>query len=236
MLGALRQHRPRFRANCHFTGPRAVLEQWSAAIATPSMWAAHMGLAGPHDMGTYFIRQVLSEPLRVWLAHAGARGLPHQGPRRAQRHNGVGVARTPNALTSGAAGNMCWWSLESLHIRNTVLCRAAASCRPQSSFSQARFCVTRGAGRSAPPRGHVARPKPSAHVAAAACACVSVPRAGGVGGGMWGAAKRLQVPTLSMFAKPWSLWVNALVLLWLCVPPTSSSPCPRIGGDSPCHD
>ena len=41
------------------------LEQWSAAIATPSMRAAHMGLAGPHDMGTEFIRQVLVELQKV---------------------------------------------------------------------------------------------------------------------------------------------------------------------------
>ena len=39
----------------------AVLKQWSAAIATPSLWAADMGLAGLHGTGTEFIRQVLSE-------------------------------------------------------------------------------------------------------------------------------------------------------------------------------
>ena len=43
-----------------------VLEQWSAAIATPSMWAAQCGLAGPHDLGTDFIQQVLLEPQRMW--------------------------------------------------------------------------------------------------------------------------------------------------------------------------
>ena len=48
------------------------LEQWSTAIATPSMRTAHMGLAGPQDTGTEFIRQVLSELQRVWLAHARA--------------------------------------------------------------------------------------------------------------------------------------------------------------------
>ena len=46
-----------------------VLEQWSAAIATPSMCTAHMGLARPHDMGTKFIRQMLSESQKVWLAY-----------------------------------------------------------------------------------------------------------------------------------------------------------------------
>ena len=50
-------------------GDPAVLEQWSVAIATLSMQAAHMGLAGPHDMGTEFIRRVLAESQKVWLAH-----------------------------------------------------------------------------------------------------------------------------------------------------------------------
>ena len=31
-----------------------------------------MGLAGPHDMGTEFIRQVLSQSLKIWLAHTRA--------------------------------------------------------------------------------------------------------------------------------------------------------------------
>ena len=50
-----------------------VLEQWLAAITTASMRAAHLRLAGPHDMGMEFIRQVLLESQRVWLAHARAR-------------------------------------------------------------------------------------------------------------------------------------------------------------------
>ena len=50
----------------------AVLKQWSAAIATPSLRAAHMGLAGPRDVGTEFIWQVLTESQKVWLAHARA--------------------------------------------------------------------------------------------------------------------------------------------------------------------
>ena len=49
-----------------------VLEQWSAAIATPPIWTAHMGLARPQDLGTEFIRQVLSESQRMWLAHTRA--------------------------------------------------------------------------------------------------------------------------------------------------------------------
>ena len=59
------------------------LEQWSAAIATPSVRAAHMGLAGPHDIGTEFIRQIQSESQKVWLEHAKAwEGLmkAHAGP------------------------------------------------------------------------------------------------------------------------------------------------------------
>ena len=42
-----------------------VLEQWLAAIATPSLQAAHMGLAS-HDIRMEFIRQLLSQ--KVWLA------------------------------------------------------------------------------------------------------------------------------------------------------------------------
>ena len=60
----------------------AILEQCSSAIAMPSLWAAHMGLAGPHDMGTEFIRQELLESQKVWLAHSS--GRPHQGPLRAR--------------------------------------------------------------------------------------------------------------------------------------------------------
>ena len=43
-----------------------------SSIVTPSMWATHMGLAGLHDMGTEFIRQVLSESRWVWIAHTKA--------------------------------------------------------------------------------------------------------------------------------------------------------------------
>ena len=62
----------------------AVFEQWSAAVTTPSLWTAHMGLAGPHDMRREFIQQVLSGSQKVWLAHARAReGLiqARSGPR-----------------------------------------------------------------------------------------------------------------------------------------------------------
>ena len=51
----------------------AVLQQWAAAIATPSMRTAHLGLAGLHDVGTEFIRQVVMESHKVWLSHAKAR-------------------------------------------------------------------------------------------------------------------------------------------------------------------
>ena len=34
----------------------AILEQWLAAIVTLSLWAAHMALAGPHNMGIELIR------------------------------------------------------------------------------------------------------------------------------------------------------------------------------------
>ena len=51
----------------------AVLEQWAVAIATPSLRTAHLGLAGPHDIGTEFIRRVVTESQHVWLSHAKAR-------------------------------------------------------------------------------------------------------------------------------------------------------------------
>ena len=44
---------PRLRGRLWDSG---ALEQWSAPIATPSMRAVHMGLPGPHDMRTDFIR------------------------------------------------------------------------------------------------------------------------------------------------------------------------------------
>ena len=49
----------------------------------PSMQAAHMGLAGPHDMGTEFIQQMLSESEQGWLAHAtdwDGSSRPARGP------------------------------------------------------------------------------------------------------------------------------------------------------------
>ena len=49
----------------------AVLEQWAAALRTPSMQRAHM--EGPHALGTEFIRHVIEESIRVWYAHAKAR-------------------------------------------------------------------------------------------------------------------------------------------------------------------
>ena len=51
----------------------AVLEQWAAALRTPSMQRAHFACTGPHRLGTEFIRQVVEESIRVWYAHAKAR-------------------------------------------------------------------------------------------------------------------------------------------------------------------
>ena len=55
-----------------------VLEKWLLAIVTPSLRAVHMGLAGPHDMGTEFVRQVLSELLAM-LGLESASSRPTQG-------------------------------------------------------------------------------------------------------------------------------------------------------------
>ena len=43
----------------------AVLEQWAAALRTPSMQGAHMECPGPHTLGTEFIRNVIEESIRV---------------------------------------------------------------------------------------------------------------------------------------------------------------------------
>ena len=51
----------------------AALEQWAAALRTPSMQRAHLECAGPNALGTQFIRNVVEESIRVWYAHAKAR-------------------------------------------------------------------------------------------------------------------------------------------------------------------
>ena len=81
------------------------LEQWSATLATPSMRAAHMGLAGAtrHGDGVHRTSVVGVATGVVGIRHSP--GLPHQGLRGTRRHDGMGVARTSTAPTSGAAGN-----------------------------------------------------------------------------------------------------------------------------------
>ena len=51
----------------------AVLEQWAAALRTPSMQRAHMECSGPHTPGTEFLHHVIEESITVWYAHAKAR-------------------------------------------------------------------------------------------------------------------------------------------------------------------
>ena len=51
----------------------AVLEQWAAALRTPSMQLAHLECTGPHALGTEFLRHVIEESIRAWYAHAKAR-------------------------------------------------------------------------------------------------------------------------------------------------------------------
>ena len=43
----------------------AVLEQWAAALQTPSMQRAHMECSGHHALGTEYIRHVIEESIRV---------------------------------------------------------------------------------------------------------------------------------------------------------------------------
>ena len=85
-----------------------------------------MGLAGRHDMGTEFVRQVLSESEKVWLAHTKARGgliKAHGG------HCGVGVVGNTTAPTGARQGvpraalklaHRVWGRLQPRHkLRNT---------------------------------------------------------------------------------------------------------------------
>ena len=51
----------------------AVLEQWAAALRTPSVQWVYMECSGPHTLGTKFMRHVIEESIRVWHAHAKAR-------------------------------------------------------------------------------------------------------------------------------------------------------------------
>ena len=50
-----------------------MLEQWAAALRTPSMQLAHLECTGPHSLGTEFLRHVVEESIRIWYAHAKAR-------------------------------------------------------------------------------------------------------------------------------------------------------------------
>ena len=50
----------------------SVVEQWAAALRTPSIQRAHMERPGPHTLGTEFIGHVIEESMRVWYAHAQA--------------------------------------------------------------------------------------------------------------------------------------------------------------------
>ena len=58
---------------CNQLWEPAVVEQWAAAMRTPSMQQAHMDCSGPHTLGTEFVRHVIEESIRVWYAHAKAR-------------------------------------------------------------------------------------------------------------------------------------------------------------------
>ena len=48
-----------------------VLEQWAAALRTPSMQRAHMECSGPHTLGTEFIRHVIEESPLMGRGRAG---------------------------------------------------------------------------------------------------------------------------------------------------------------------
>ena len=42
-----------------------VLEQWAAALQTPSMKQAHMDCSRPHTLGTEFVHHIIKESIRV---------------------------------------------------------------------------------------------------------------------------------------------------------------------------
>ena len=46
-----------------------MLEQWAAALRTPSMQRAHLECTGPHALGTEFLRHVVEESTRTHGAH-----------------------------------------------------------------------------------------------------------------------------------------------------------------------
>ena len=49
------------------------MEQWAAALRTPSMQRVDMECLGPQEPGTEFTRNVIEQSIRVWYAHAKAR-------------------------------------------------------------------------------------------------------------------------------------------------------------------
>ena len=58
---------------CHQLWEPAVLEQWTAALWTPSMQPATLGYTMPHGPGTEFIPHVIEQSIRVWYAYAKSR-------------------------------------------------------------------------------------------------------------------------------------------------------------------
>ena len=64
---------PEHWARCRLLWGMAVLEQWAAALRTPSMQRAPIECSGPHMLGTEFLRHMIEESIRVWYVHAKAR-------------------------------------------------------------------------------------------------------------------------------------------------------------------
>ena len=48
------------------------MEQWAAAVLTPSMQQVHMDSSMPRTLGTKFVRHIIEESIRVWYAHTKA--------------------------------------------------------------------------------------------------------------------------------------------------------------------
>ena len=76
-----------------------VLEQWAAALRTPSMQRAHMECLGPNPLGTEFI--VHHSPVRP------RQGTCHiaESPPGPTQHDGVGVAGAMPAPAGGERGS-----------------------------------------------------------------------------------------------------------------------------------
>ena len=85
-----------------------VLEQWAAALRTPSMQLAPLECKGRHLLGTEFLCHVVEESIRIWYAHAKARATllkARLGPAARWRGRCRSYARTSKQKGKGCSGS-----------------------------------------------------------------------------------------------------------------------------------